>query len=283
MSTELPVDDPPVVDAHAHIFTPDMPVADSAWMRPDYGFSAEDYLAVLDAHGVHFGVIAGISIYGHYNDYMIESLRRHPRLRGTVNIDPSTDRYTLERMKGDGVVGVRLQLSRRRELPDLASEPYRLLLRRVADLNWHVHLAVEGPQMPAVLAQLEQSGARIVLDHFAHPDPVQGLDGNGFQAVLRSIARGRTWVKLSAGYRLTWQSQGSGTPDQVAMQLAQAAATRLLAEAGPERLLWGSDCPFVGHESSLTFADALRNFQEWVPSAAARRRMSDTALRLYFS
>lgn len=282
MSTTLPAD-PPVVDAHAHIFTPDMPVADSAWMRPDYGFTAEDYLAVLDAHGVHFGVIAGISIYGHYNDYMLESLRRHRRLRGTVNIDPATDRYTLERMKADGVVGVRLQLSRRRELPDLASEPYRLLLRRVADLDWHVHLAVEGPQMPAVLAQLEQSAARIVLDHFAHPDPVEGLDGPGFQAVLRSIARGRTWVKLSAGFRLTWQSRGSGVPDPVAMQLARAAASRLLAEAGPERLLWGSDCPFVGHESSLTYADALRSFAEWVPSAAARRRMSDTALRLYFS
>ncbi len=67
------------------------------------------------------------------------------------------------------------------------------------------------------------------------------------------------------------------------MALAQTAATRLLQVAGPERLLWGSDCPFVGHESSLTFADTLRSFQEWVPSAAARRKISDTALKLYFS
>src|SRR5690606_26408066 len=77
--------DAPIVDAHAHIFTPDMPVADNAWLKPDYAFTAADYLRVLDAHGVHFGVVAGISIYGQYNDYMIEELRRHPRLRGTVN------------------------------------------------------------------------------------------------------------------------------------------------------------------------------------------------------
>jgi predicted TIM-barrel fold metal-dependent hydrolase len=275
--------DPPVVDSHAHIFTPDMPTADSAWMKPDYAFTAADYLKVLDEHGVHFGVIAGISIFGTYNDYMIDELRRQPRLRGTVNIDPATDRYTLERMKADGVVGVRLQLSRRRELPDLGGESYRLLLRRVADLGWHVHLALEGKLLPAVLPALEASGARVVLDHFGHPDPVQGLENEGFQALLRSVDKGRTWVKLSAGNRLTWLGQNAGPPDPRAMELAQAAATRLLQVAGPERLLWGSDCPFVGHESSLTFADTLQSFQQWVPSAAARRKISDTALKLYFS
>ena len=90
MVSGWPMEDPPVVDCHAHIFTPDMPVADSAWLKPDYAFTAQDYLRVLDAHGVHFGVIAGISIYGQYNDYMIEALRRNPRLRGTVNIAPCT-------------------------------------------------------------------------------------------------------------------------------------------------------------------------------------------------
>lgn len=275
--------DPPVVDSHAHIFTPDMPVADGAWMKPSYAFTALDYLRTLDAHGVHFGVIAGISIYGHYNDYMIEELRRHPRLRGTINIAPCTDRYTLERMKADGIVGVRLQLSRRKHLPDLASEEYRLLLRRVADLGWHVHLALEGALMPAVLPALEASGVRIVLDHFGHPDQNEGLANAGFQAVLRSIEKGRTWVKLSAGYRLTWLSRREGTPDPRAMQLARDAAAKLLQEAGPERLLWGSDAPFVGHEQSLTYADTIASFAEWVPSARARRRMTDTALQLYFS
>ncbi len=274
--------DPPVVDAHAHIFLKDMPLADSAWLVPDHGFTAEDYLAVLDAHGVHFGVIAGISIFGQYNDYMLGALRRHPRLRGTVNVDPSVDRYTLERMKADGVVGVRLQLSRRKQLPDLGSEPWRLLFRRVADLDWHVHVALEGHLWPQVLPQLEAGGARIVLDHFAHPDVAQGLDGEGFGAVLRSIAKGRTWVKLSAGFRLTWESRSTGRPDPVAMELAQATAARLVREAGPERLLWGSDCPFVGHEN-VSYGDTLRWFAEWVPSAAVRRRMTDTALRLYFS
>jgi predicted TIM-barrel fold metal-dependent hydrolase len=274
--------DPPVVDSHAHIFKPDMPLAASAWLKPDYAFTAEDYLRTLDAHGVHFGVAAAVSIYGLYNDYLLEALRRHRRLRGTVNVDPSFDRHTLQRMRDGGVVGIRLQLSRRSGLPDFTTEEWQLLLRRVRDLDWHVHVALEGRFMPRLLPQLEAAGVRIVLDHFAHPEPAQGLEGEGFQAVLAAVARGSTWVKLSAGFRLTWQSRGTGTPDPVAMELAQVTAERLLREAGPERLVWGSDCPFVGHES-LTYADALRWYEQWVPSAAARRRMSDTALRLYFS
>jgi predicted TIM-barrel fold metal-dependent hydrolase len=275
--------EPPLVDAHAHIFTLDMPRAPSAWMVPEQAFTAEDYLQVLDAHGVRFGVIAAISIFGTYNDYMIDCLRRHSRLRGTVNVEPGVDLATLRRMQADGVVGVRLQLARRSAMPDLAGAEYQRLLRHIADLNWHVHLAVEDRWLPSLLPALEASGARIVLDHFGHPDPDGDLQSEGFLALLRSIEKGRTWVKLSAGFRLTWLGQNAGPPDARALQLAAKAAQRLLQHAGPERLVWGSDCPFVGHEKSLTYADALASLYEWVPSVSIRRKMSDTALQLYFS
>jgi predicted TIM-barrel fold metal-dependent hydrolase len=279
----LPLADPPVVDAHAHIFTKDMPLADGAWTRPDYGFTAEQYLQTLDEHGVHFGVIAGISIYGDYNDYMIDQLRIHKRLRGTVNIPPTTDRYLLDRMNADGIVGVRLQLTRRKELPDLAAADYRLLLRRIADLNWHVHVVVEGQHWPPLLKKLEASGVNVVIDHFGHPQPEQGVNCHGFQAVLRSVEKGRTWVKLSAGYRLTWAEAGRKDLDPRAEELARQAANHLVQHAGAERLVWGSDCPFVGHEAAITYRDTLNTFAEWVPDPAMRRAMSATALKLYFS
>ena len=275
--------DAPIVDSHAHIFTRDMPLGASPWHTPDYGFTAEDYLRTLDEHGVHFGVIAGISIYGHYNDYMLEMLRRYKRLRGTVNVPPTTDRYILERMKADGIVGVRLQLTRRKELPDLGGEDYRLLLRRVADLDWHVHVVVEGQLWPLILQKLEASGARLVIDHFGHPDPQEGENCAGFQAVLRSVEKGRTWVKLSAGYRLTWAAHGQTRRDPRALDMARRLARKLLEHAGPERLVWGSDCPFVGHEAAVTYRDALEDFHSWVPDPVVRRRISATALKLYFS
>lgn len=275
--------DAPIVDAHAHIFVETMPLSRGAWFKPQYEFTAEQYLKVLDAHGVHFGVIAGISIYGVYNDYMLEQLRRYRRLRGTANVHPTTERYVLERMKQDGVVGVRLQLTRRKELPDIGDEEYQLLLRRLADLDLHVQVVVEGPRWPAVLPKLEASGVKIVIDHFGHPDPAEGVNCSGFQAILRSVERGRTWVKLSGAYRLTWAPPGQPSRDPATRPFAREMAQALLRNAGPERLVWGSDCPFVGHEAHVSYRDTLDELAQWAPDAALRRKLSDTALKLYFS
>ena len=275
--------EPPIVDTHAHIFTKDMPLSRSAWFRPEYAFTAEQYLAVLDTHGIHFGVIAGISIYGVYNDYMLEQLRKHKRLRGTANVLPTTDRYILERMKEDGIVGVRLQLTRRKELPDLHDEEHQLLFKRLADLGLHVQVVVEGARWPEVLPALEGYGVNIVIDHFGHPTPEQGVNCPGYQAVLRSVEKGRTWVKLSGAFRLTWQQAGQPKRDPRTVPLAREIAQSLLSNAGPERLVWGSDCPFVGHEQAVSFQDTLDELVSWVPDAGVRRKLSDTALKLYFS
>ncbi len=177
---------------------------------------------------------------------------------------------------------MRLQLTRRKELPDLGDDDYQLLLRRLAVLDMHVQVVVEGPSWPAVLPKLEASGAKIVIDHFGHPDPAQGVNCAGFKAVLRSVERGRTWVKLSGAYRLTWAEPGQPQRDPRHRPFALGLAQALVRNAGPERLLWGSDCPFVGHESHLSFQDTLDDLVEWVPDPATRRKISDTALKLYF-
>ncbi|MEI9891790.1 MAG: amidohydrolase family protein [Caulobacteraceae bacterium] len=275
-------DDPPIVDAHAHIFLKDAPLAANAWMPLDYGYSADQYLHTLDAHGIHFGVISGISISGYYNDYMLEELRRRPRLRGTVILPPSTDRYTLERMKADGVVGVRLQITRLPQLPDFDSEEWRLFFRRIRDLDWHVHFALEGAKTPDFLAMLERTGVKIMVDHFGHPEPEQGANCEGFKAVLRSAEKGRTWVKMASAFRLMRQPNGEPTRIEAAHRMAADLAKQLFAHVGPERLVWGSDCPFVGHEPAVTYRQTLDGFAEWAPDPRVRRRMYDTALKLYF-
>jgi predicted TIM-barrel fold metal-dependent hydrolase len=260
-----------LVDTHAHVYTLDMPLSGTAWHRPARDAAIEQYIETLDAHGVQYGVLAGASIFGDYNDYQIDALRRYKRLRGTVIVAPDTDRYILEMMKADGVVGVRFQW-RNAEIPDLTSPEYRRFLRRIADLDWHVHVHDDGPRLIEPIAVLESSGVKLVIDHFGRPAAAAGTNCEGFQAVLRSVERGRTWVKLCAGFRL-------GSAD-----VARNCAKELLKSAGPDRLFWGSDWPFASFESQMTYQNAIDDLVSWIPDPAVRRKIGgETALKFYFS
>ena len=259
-----------MVDAHAHVFLRDMPHIANQRHRIAYDFGFEQYLAELDRHGVERGVIAAASPYGDYNDYTIAALRAHPqRLRGTVILDPSVERYVMEAMARDGVVGVRLPFISLQALPDLASFEWQRLLRRIRDLGWHVHLHLDGPRLPQVLPALAASGVELVVDHFGRPDPKLGVRCAGFRMMLELLENGRTWVKVSAAYRL-------------GKEAAAAYGRELLKQVGPDRLLWASDCPFVGHEKEVTYRDTIDAVLAWVPEAARERIFAENALALYF-
>ena len=263
--------EPPLVDSHAHIYTVGMPFVDNPRHKPDYDFTAEQYLAVLDKHGVHFAVMAAASLYGTYNDYVIESLKAYPRLRSTVIVSPNIEPDVLRRMKDAGVVGVRFCWISLATAPVIDSYEYRLLLRRIRDLDWHVHLHVGRGRLHGILPFVEKSGVKTVIDHFGYPDPKLGLACPDFQATLRSIDTGRTWVKMSAGYR-------------IGRQETLPYAKEILKVAGPERLVWGSDAPFASFESKVSYQQTLDDFFEWVPDPAMRRQIGTlTPLKLYFS
>ncbi len=269
-----------------HIFSQDMPLQPHAWNRPEYSFTAEDLLAKLDDHGVHFAVVAGISLYGTYNDYMIEMLRRHPRLRGTVNITPSIDRGELVAMKDAGVVGMRLFQSSNLvgEVGDIRGEDYQRLFRRVRDLDWHVHFLAQDDIFADALDVLRATGVKLVIDHFTNPPLGDGPDGPKMQAALRAVDAGNAWMKISAGFRFTPREPPRTAGDYVRARETEAVFDRyLLDRVGPERLLWGSDSPFVGHEGAVTYQDVLNSYYAAVPDQPTRRKISDTALKFYFS
>lgn len=260
----------PLVDAHAHVFTRGMPLIGAPRHKPNYDFTPEQYLATLDAHGVQLGVIAAASIYGDYNDYTIEACRQSQRLRGTVILEPTVERYVLEQMKRDGIVGVRLPYLELNPLPDLTTFEQRRLLRRIADLDWHVHLHIEGDRAPPLIELLEASGVKLVIDHMGRPNAQTGVNSAGFKAILRSVEKGRTWVKLSAGYRM----------GPAALEYGR----ELVRLAGPERLVWASDCPFVGHEAKVRYQETIDWFTACVPDPAIRRIIGGEApMKLYFS
>lgn len=266
---EILAPEPPVIDAHCHVFHRAMPFTDTAWTRPDYDYRVETYLAELDAHGVSFGVVTAASLYGDYNDYTLSVLAQHKRLRATVMLDPDTGPAEMAALKAQGVCGIRYQLPVASALPDLTGYGFRRFIRRLADAGLLIELNLSGAQLAAILPALDDSGIAIVVDHFGLLRAEQGMEGEGFRALLDAIDRGRTRVKLSAGFRL---------PEEA----IAGYAARLIAVAGPERLFWGSDAPFVGFEGKVDYGETLAMFYRIVPDALVRRKMSDAALRFYF-
>ncbi|MFC0385938.1 amidohydrolase family protein [Muricoccus vinaceus] len=262
----------PIIDSHFHLYTTDMPRVASAWHQPPFDATPEGFLKIMDTHGVTFGVIAAASMYGEYNDYTIRATRKHKRLRGTVILAPDADFYRMERMKEDGIVGIRIFYRHVASPPDLRSAEYQRLLRRVRDLDWHVHVLAESHDLPAVIEGTEAAGVKLVIDHFGRPDPHQGVNAPGFKAMLAAVERGNTWVKISAGYRMP------------SAQAARDYAAALLNVAGGERLVWGSDWPFAAFEDRVTYADAIATLADWVQDERVRQQIAgETPLRLYFS
>ncbi|GAA0981504.1 amidohydrolase family protein [Acrocarpospora macrocephala] len=251
----------PLVDTHVHLFSKALPLAAGAWTRPEGDLTTEAFLPMMDAHGVSHAVISAMSLLDDRDAYTLAALRAHPRLRGTVQPKLA--------QQSPGVVGVRFQWRRRTD-PDLTG--YRELLRQVAELDWHVELNVELARLPLVLESLLAAGVKVVVDHFGDPHPETGYANPGGTALLRGLATGRVWVKLSAGYRFRVSPA----------RLAGYAAT-LLAAAGPERLFWGSDAPFIGARQPLTYQDAVNSFATMVPDPVIRDRITRTSLAFYFT
>ncbi len=263
--------EPPLVDAHFHIWTRDLPLTDTAWHKPPTDASLEECLKTLDEHGVVFGVIAAASLHGEYNDHVRAALKAHRRLRATATLSPTTDIYRMERMRDDGFVGARLMWSLSDEVPSIDSGDYRMFLRRIADLGWHVHLIEKPERIAHAIATVEASGARLVVDHMGLLDTPDGINGEAFKALLAAIDRGNTWVKLSCRFRFA-------PPDA-----ADKYAAELLRVGGGDRILWGSDWPFAGFEGKVTYDDVLADFYRLVPDPALRRKIDRTALRFYFT
>jgi predicted TIM-barrel fold metal-dependent hydrolase len=259
------------VDCHAHVMRMSRALAEQRHSAPMRDIEASDFIQMLDAHGISHGVLTAPSFYGSDNTLLLEALGRYPdRLRGTAIVEPAIQDEQLEAMARAGVRGIRLNWIRRPSLPDAAGPAYQKLFGRVRDLGWHVEVYLEGQHLPQVLPALRRSGVHVVLDHFASPEPRLGLQCAGLRLALQAMEAGSTWVKLSAPYRL-----GGADP--------AAYVQAFMRAAGPERLMWGSDWPWVQHENDgFTYQDCLDWLGAWVPDDNARRIILAETPRLLF-
>ncbi|MEU0968486.1 amidohydrolase family protein [Streptomyces sp. NPDC005917] len=243
------------VDTHAHVLRGDAPLAADRHSRPAHDSPVGEYLALLDAHGLSHGVLTAPSFYGTDNGLLLDALAVAPdRLRGTASVPVDTGESELLTLRAKGIMGIRLNWSKRTSFPDPASTPYQRLFATARDCGMHVEVLIEDEHLSTLADAILRTGAELVIDHFGM---VAGIQTPGANAVLRALETGLTWLKLSAPYR--------PPADQL------TTWTRLLAATAPDRLVWGSDWPWVSHEHDIhSYGTCLDHFVDALPDRAVR-------------
>jgi predicted TIM-barrel fold metal-dependent hydrolase len=236
------------------------------------------------ALGLSRNVLIQASFYGTDNSCMLDALSElGDSARGVAMVSPTISDEELWRLDACNVTAVRINLETGLNRDPIAAvEALETMAVRLASLNWHI-------QPYAALAVIAQIADRIaalpvpvVIDHFGRAAAALGPLQPGFAALLDLVRSRKSYVKLS-GYRHI-----SKLPDLSDM----APLAHALIEAGPDRLVWGTDWPHTGRRpdgdcfaiapyQKVDDAQQLALLRSWCDDATWKRILVETPARLY--
>jgi predicted TIM-barrel fold metal-dependent hydrolase len=266
-------------DCHAHVFGPfeQFPLATERTYTPPSAPRA-DYMAMLDAAGLARGVLVHPTANGWDNSAMLDAIAAAPeRLRGVAVVPLDTSENELNKLHDQGVRGVRF--TETAQQVNAPSPPGRLSLQdlyafapKLRELGWHAQIWANASILADHLGGLTALGLPVVLDHLGFFDVSRGVEDTAFQSLLRFVAEGPGWVKLT-------MFRNSKEADYSDVRPFHEA----LIGANPERLVWGSDWPFLGMtgERRPTTEGLLGKLMEWTPEPVLPRILVDNPARLY--
>ena len=190
--------------------------------------------------------------------------RSEGRARAVVVVEENVTTAHLRAMHKRGARGVRAQMIAK---GGLSFDALESVSARIAAFGWHLQLYLDSRDLPNLADRLRRLPVPIVLDHMAQTLKSSGTDEPGFRILLNLLAEGQAWVKLSSAH-FPPSSKRAG----------------LLAQANPERILWGTDWPHVSYGETVpddgALLDALGN---WLPDEQLRTKaLVDNPDRLYF-
>lgn len=271
---------PGACDAHAHVFGPydRFPLAAPAsYSPPDAPFPVHQ--TMLATLGVDRGVLVQPAPYATDNSALVDALRRsRGRLRGIAVLNADISDEALHDLHAAGVRGMRFLEMRvggaaTRYAGSVGTEALRQFAPRFTALGWHAQVWGNCEQCAACADQFADLGIPLVFDHLAGIDRQSTVSSPAFQNILAHLRAGRAWVKLSVC--------------RVGKTVAEYQHARpfhdALVEANPERLLWGTDFPFVRKgEDSPDAGHLLDLCRDWIADPGIETTiLVDNPQRLY--
>jgi predicted TIM-barrel fold metal-dependent hydrolase len=253
-----------ICDCHFHVFgtTLDYPLTPKAGYTPPV-VSLADHEAIFGSKGVTRRVLIQPSCYGTENRCMMEALATlDGRGRAVVAVAPEVTDAELARLDRLGARGIRVNAVGGATLSLAQAQE---MAPRLKTLGWHVQTFLPIGRLPEWADALLAMDIPVVLDHFGSPDVALGLEQPTVKSLAKMLATGRCWVKLSAAFRLS----KAGPPYNDLVPYAQA-----LMRLRPDRLIWGSDWPYIHFIEKLPPAfDPLELCLTAFPDEAERRAL----------
>jgi predicted TIM-barrel fold metal-dependent hydrolase len=268
-------------DSHAHVFGP----ADKFPYAPGRGYTppdapVESYVALLDHLGCAHGLVVQGNAHGYDNSVVLDAISRYPqRLRGVAITDTRIAPATLRDWHRLGMRGLRFHLLKQKAgyVRGVALDVFAVFRKTMAELGWVMQVFCDGEVLPDVAPQLREIARDlpVIVDHYGMVDASCGVETAGFQALLKLVGEGHTYVKVSAPYRVS-----ARFPDYADARTLHEA----LLSANPERLMWGTDWPHPSIAAAVMPDDGhlLDLFCDWTLDEATRRTiLVETPGRLF--
>jgi len=281
-------------DAHAHVIgNPiEYPLAPGRGYTPPPA-SLDDYLGMLDRHGIARGVLVQPSVYGFDHRCLLDALARAGgRLTGIAVPSPETTAQDFEAMHEHGIRGIRCNLINPGGLAADVVITWQPMLRA---MGWHVELHVSVDQLQGWADLIERFEIPVVVDHMGRPAP-GNVDPRSpaLAQLIRLVREGRCFVKLSAPYRLSPRGSERSEARSVttgpegcprATEDRWPAVTRLaraFLDANASACCWGTDWPHVDASHPIDTHHVIAALDDWRGDRWTRRQItSDAAEQLY--
>lgn len=249
-----------ICDTHFHVFGPyeRFPLPAFRSYAPEEATPAA-YREMADRLGIARMVVVQGGCYGADNSAMLAAIQvlGTERARGIAVLDGAETAAELRGLDAGGVRGIRINA-----ISDAGIDARAIRARAAtaADLGWHIQFHARPDQVSAHASFLRDLPVDVVIDHCARIDPREGQDQPAMRAMLDLLASGRGWVKLIAYRCIPPGDDGS----------EMRPFLRRLADAAPERCLWGTDWPHPLMDAVPETDDLLAEF---------RRTFDDETLR----
>lgn len=233
---------PGACDCHAHISGPfdRFPLVAGARFRAPLA-PFEQYIAMLDRVGTTNAVLVQASSSGYDQRGLVDALSRAKgRLKGVAVVAPTISDAELADLDRAGVRGVRFsEVGHPPGSPPpgfLGFAELKTMAPRLKEIGWHAQVWTSCATLAENAAMLRGLRIPVVIDHLAMIDVSRGLADAAFQSLIRLLQEKDFWLKVTA-FR-----NSKALPDMADVRPFHQA----LVSKAPDRLVWGSDWPFIG-------------------------------------